>query len=356
MIDFWIGGYARQDQPGIRRFSLDADTGRIMRQGEYAGLENPSWLLCHPERPVLYTVEELNPNGRIVALRAGRKGLERICAMSSGGADPCHLSLSPDGGTLFCANYSSGSLSLFALDAEGVPTGMCALRQHAMDAPTPGAVPGRQEGPHVHFSLCDGRWVYVNDLGLNRTFIYDWDARHQSLGEVVQALEYPPGSGPRHLALSADGSRLYVLCELTATVHVFALEANRWQEIQAVSALPAVLTDRAACNHAIGAAIRIADGRLYASCRGSHTIAAFDIAGDGTLASRRFMEARGRTPRDFQVMDGWLIAANQDSGCVALMRLDERGSGAPDAQTIGAVAPSCVCRIPAGWPVSPDNL
>ena len=354
MFDFYIGGYARPDQPGIRRFSLNDRTGVILPGAAFEGLENPSWLLRHPEKPVLYAVEELNPDGRIVALAETDGGLRQVCALPSGGADPCHLALSPDGRFLFCANYSSGSLSVFALDARGIPTGMSDHRQHVL--PAPGGNPGRQEAAHVHFSLCDGRHVYVNDLGMNRTLICDWDGEAGRLGAVARELTFPAGEGPRHLAMAADGRFLYVLCELTGAVHAFAREAEGWREIQSASALPEGFDGFADCNCAVGAAIRVADGRLYASCRGSHTVAAFDIAADGTLSGRRVAASGGRTPRDIQTVGSWLLAANQDSDVVTLFRRDAEAGLIPFGEALPAVKPSCICLVPSRQGGASGNL
>ena len=344
MFDFYVGGYARADQPGIRRFSLDPGTGVIRPGTAFTGLEDPSWLLHHPAKPVLYAVEELTPNGRIAALVETEGGLEQVCSLPSGGADPCHLALSPDGRFLFCANYSSGSLSVFALDADGIPTGMSDHRQHALTAQ--GGVPKRQEAAHVHFSLCDGVQVFVNDLGLDRTLIYAWDGAAGRLGAIARELAFPAGSGPRHLAMGAGGRFLYVLCELTGTVHAFKKDAQGWRGIQTVSALPEGFDGFAACDRAVGAAIRVAGGRLYASCRGSDSIAAFDVAGDGTLYARRIVPSGGRTPRDILLLGDWLIATNQDSDAFTLFRRGADGGLMPFGAGVEAVRPSCICVVP----------
>ena len=345
MIDFYVGGYARPEQAGIKRFHLDPETLEYRQVAEFSGLANPSWLLKHPEKPVLYAVEELTPEGRVLALAIRPDGgLERLGeSLPSGGADPCHLSLSPDGRWLFAANYTSGSLSVFALGADGAIAGRSDFRQHAIEAP--GAIPTRQERAHVHFTLCDGGRVFVCDLGSNTVFVYGWDNERGRLVDTDARLPFPPASGPRHLALSADGKRLYVLCELTSAVHVFGQDAcGAWQPVQAVPAIPDFDAFET-FNWSVGAAIHFADARtLYVSNRGHQSLVRFDVGADGRLSGRRTIPSGGKTPRDFLPVGGLLLAANQDSDALAVLRAD--GDGAPVAR-IPAIKPTCVCLIGA---------
>ena len=68
--------------------------------------------------------------------------------IASGGSAPCHLALHPDGTTLFVANYVSGTVAVFPLDAEGRVTGAepAQVIQHTGSGPRT----DRQEGPHAH--------------------------------------------------------------------------------------------------------------------------------------------------------------------------------------------------------------
>ena len=343
----YVGAYAQPGEPGVRKYSFDPGTGRCAVAAEYDRLMNPSWLLRHPTMPVLYAVEELSLEGRIVALSDDEAGFRQLCSLSSGGADPCHLSLSPDGRHLFAANYSSGSLAVFALDENGVPTGMSDFVQHRMDAP--GVNPARQERAHAHFSLCDGTRAYVCDLGMDAVFVYGWDSVRGKLIDSGERIRLPGGSGPRHLTFSEDGQYLYVLCELRAQIHVFARNENSaWREIQAAPTAPENYDGFSGCSYSVAAAVRIVDGRtLCASNRGHDSLALFSIAADGRLYGRRILPAHGRTPRDVQTIGDCLIAANQDSGCLSIFRRDAESKEyvwIGDAPMAGH--PTCVCIAP----------
>ena len=321
MIRFYASGYAARGAVGIRECAFDPQTAECTVVAECASLENPSYVLAHPRRPVLYAVEELSPEGRIAALATDGGGLRKLCALPSGGADPCHLSLSPDARFLFVSNYSSGSIAVFRLDGNGVPVEMSDFAQHEMDAARRGmGNPSRQEGPHVHFSHCDGTRVFVSDLGLDAVFVYGWDAARGKLIDRNECIQLPVGSGPRHFVFSADSRFLYVLCELNARIYVFTRDAgDSWRQIQDVATVPEDFRDFSGFNYSAAAAIRLVDDRtLCASNRGHDSIAVFQIAPDGKLGGRRLFSAEGRTPRDFQVFGDYLVVANQGSGNIAV--------------------------------------
>ena len=349
-ILFYAGGYTRAGQGGIGLYSLDPETGDCTMTAECTLLENPSYLLCHPRKPLLYAVEELQPEGRVAALSVNGTELRKLCSFPTGGADPCHLALSPEGNFLFVSNYTGGSLAVFRLNEDGVPVGMSDFKQHSMTAEDrEGANPVRQESAHVHFALCDGAHVYVNDLGLDRVFLYSWDAMNGKLTDCAEQIEFPKGSGPRHLAVSGDGKYLYVVCELSVEVHVFVREGEHWRRIQTVSAVPEEV--RSSPNFALftAAAIRIADGRLIVSTRGHDSVALFSIDGEGKLHDRRIFSAEGKTPRDFQAMGDFLIMANQDSGSLAVFRQDgHTGEYVLKGHVPHGGNPSCICPIPEG--------
>lgn len=140
---FYIGSYAAAEETGIYQFELDAGTGILLKTGEIAGIDNPSYLLSHPSGKVLYAVEELNPDGRIAVFSLKNDTPEYLFSLPSEGADPCHLALDEKGEFLFVSNYTSGSLTVFRLDGEGRPAEVTDHRQHTGH----GIRSDRQEGP-----------------------------------------------------------------------------------------------------------------------------------------------------------------------------------------------------------------
>lgn len=344
-IRFYVGGFAMPGEVGVRAYAIDPITGHCSLTAAYALLRNPSYLLRHPRQEVLYAVEEVQPEGGLVALSTGGAAWRQLCALPSGGAGPCHLALSPDARFLFVSHYAGGCLSVFELDEDGVPVRPSDFIQHTMTAQdAEGAIPTRQEHAHIHFALCDGERVFVVDLGLNAVFVYGWDAARGKLIDRGERIAFPAGAGPRHLALSGDGKHLYVLCELNAQVHVFEQRDGAWARVQVASTVPEDFTQFADFDYSIGAAIRVVGDALYASTRGHNSIAVFPIAGDGRLGQRRLFASGGKTPRDFHAINDCIIITNQDSGNVSIFRRDS-GEHPLIAQIHDIGQPSCVCPL-----------
>lgn len=321
VVEFYVGGYAEPGQNGILKCAFDGENIDVIDSNDE--LRNPSWVLAHPSKPLLYAVEELSPEGGLAVLSEADGHLKAVARVSTKGADPCHIAVAPDGRHLLVSNYTGGSLAVYALDQGGMPTRMTDLVQHRMDdAQRARGNPVRQEAPHIHFSLCDGEHVYVNDLGLNRVFIYGWDGEAGKLVDHGRSIDFPEGSGPRHLAFGESGECLYVLCELNATIHVFRRGSGEgWRRAQVVSTVPGDFTDFERYAWSCGAAIRFMDERtLCASTRGHNSVAVFQVGPDGLLGDRRIIPSGGRTPRDFVAMKDFLLIADQDSDRICLVK------------------------------------
>lgn len=188
--------------------------------------------------------KEAGTNPGIAKDMAAAPILEMVKEMPSGGADPCHLSLDGRENFLMTANYTSGSLAVFALDEQGHLQGQCDFWQHtprrtdetqgqgnsqqSRKAKNPQENPFkvnplRQEGPHVHFSEEAGELLWSTDLGLDQVFGYQIDYEQKKLTDTGIRLQLPDGYGPRHLAFwHEDMAVIYVLCELSNRIVVFA--------------------------------------------------------------------------------------------------------------------------------------
>jgi len=342
MFEFYVGGYAKSGEKGVMKCAFDGKAIEVLDSNDE--LHNPSWVLHHPDKPLLYAVEELTPEGSLAVLSEEDGHLKMIARVSTGGADPCHISITPDNRYLMVSNYTSGSLAVYELDQNGTPKLMTDFIQHRMGGKQKGN-PVRQEAPHIHFSICDGHNVYVNDLGMNKVFIYDWDGEKGRLIDRRKSLDFPNGSGPRHLVFSEDGYYLYVLCELNATIHVFQRIGNAdWQRRQVVSTVPEDFCDFQKYDGSIAAAIHFADSRtLCASNRGHNSLAIFAVDDSGQLSNRQIIPSGGETPRDFMITDGFLLAANQGSDSIQVF-IKSLDCFSVSATTFQALHPTCICQ------------
>jgi len=326
----WIGSYASPEQAGILRCRFSPETG-FTAGTAYDGLKNPSFLLEHPVYPVLYTVEETD-EGAVCAWREENGRLVPAGRIRSGGASPCHLSLSADGKWLYCANYMGGNAACIRLDEEGLPAERTDLAQH--DGKGPNAQ--RQEMAHVHCVYPYHGWVGVCDLGEDRIYLYE---NHGGRFREITRLKAKPGSGPRHLASHMGYSGcLYCVSELTGDLTVWKETASGcFDLLQEMNTLPNEYT-----GENTAAAIRFTeDGQwLLVSHRGADGIAAMAVRADGTLEGPVWSPCV-RGPRDFLICGSSVLVAGQRDGEVRAYTL-EAGRLTDTGFRIEAREPVCI--------------
>ena len=214
---------------------------------------------------------------------------------STNGIVPCHLEVMDE--DKYVVNYLSGNIVK-------IGEKMVTHRGKGVHAT-------RQEAPHTHF-VCtspDKKYILCTDLGLDKIFLYDADLNEKS------EIKLPDESGPRHLCFSEDGKYLYCVNELSNDVSVF--EWNNGKPIlkDTYSAIPDF------AGQSTAAAIRIRGEYLYVSNRGADTISRFKISGD-KLELLENTNCGGRGPRDFNIIDDYIICTNENSNDVTVLKLE----------------------------------
>lgn len=357
-----IGTYTDAGSDGIYVYRFNSKDGSV-KPVSSAKTENPSYLIATRDGHTVYAVNELPGDNDSAAQRGGISafhfdaktgGLSFLNRVSAEGNDPCHLSLSPDGKYLVTANYSvaanpGGSFTAFPLKANGeVGTAVQTVQTQGA-----GPVKARQASPHAHSAVFspDGHYLFVQDLGADKSFAYHYDPAAKQPFSPANIAEIPAkaGSGPRHLTFSQNGHFAYATNELDATVSVFAYQHGTLKliETQGLSA--------ADFKGEVGAgAIHLSpDGRfLYATNRGEANqmvIFAVDAkTGRLTLVDRQ--STLGKTPREFVIDPSgrWLIVGNQNSDSVYVFKRDVKtGKLAADPQKLSVSKPSDIKLIPA---------
>ena len=323
---------------GILIFDFSPRTGDLQVLSQFSFAPNPSYLALRGK--MLYAVSE-TAGGALTsfALEDGGAALRPVASVPSGGDDPCHILIWPDGRHLSVANYSSGSLAVFDVLEGGAAARRAAFCQHSgvgHDAQN------RQAGPHVHSTGMDASGqLLAADLGLDRIFRYRLDA-DGVLQSGASALVAPPGSGPRHFCFSRDGKTLYAVAEMGNQLLEYAYDPEG--ECALRNVLP--LLDAGFAGENLAADIHLApDGRfLYASNRGDDSIAAFRLGEDGRATFLERTSAHGRGPRNFCLSpDGrFALIANQYSGNIAVCVRDTE-SGHIGEMVCDVPAPRAVC-------------
>ena len=329
------------DGPGIAALRLDPTTGRLSYdEVEPLPVSGASFLAAHPSLPVVYSTNETEA-GTVSALTHGT-GLSPLGSpMSSGGANPCHLTVHPDGAWLFTANYGSdtapGTVAVHRLGVDGRVLEPTDLVVHQGSGP----VAGRQEGSHAHQVLVDpaGRFVLATDLGADAVLTYRLDTRAGTL-ERVAVTPMAAGSGPRHLAFSPDGELVFSADELSSTVTCHRYDAGTGT-LTALSSVPAT-TAEGVVNQPGGIVASPCGRFVWVTNRGADTVAAFRLEGT-TLKPLAEVPAGGTWPRGLALVDGHLLVANQHSGSLAVLRVLDDGT--PARPHPPRSPPSGVCAL-----------
>lgn len=242
--------------------------------------------------------------------------------VSTKGTVACHIAV--EGNDVYCANYVSGSVfkSPNKLDVH------CG---HGVNA-------ARQESPHVHSVLLspDKKYLLSCDLGLDTVFVYDRD-----LNEISRA-KVPNGNGARHAVFSKDGSYVYCMNEMSATVSVFAYDKGHLTYLREVDIKP-----EGYIREGKGSAIKLSrDGkRLYVTERGSETIALLAVNGE-ELTPVSFTDSHGAEPRDFSLIadERWAICTNQFGNNFSLYKVEDDGR-LTFVRCVPLPAPLCVIEL-----------
>ena len=348
----YVGTYTEGGKSdGIYLIRMDRRSGKLRQVGSVDAGANPSFLAIHPNRRVLYAVNEVEThNGRATgavsafAIASKTGALTRLGEQSSEGRAPCYISVDHSGGVVLVANYAGGSVALLPIQANGALAPATKVVQHT------GAGPNaeRQSAPHAHSIVADpsNRFALAADLGADRVFVYRLDSSGKSLGHIEAGdAVMRPGSGPRHIAFHPTLPLMFVANELDSTVATLRFDAQRGalSPVEIGSTVPREWTG---ANYPADIHVSSSGQTLYVSNRGHNSIAVFSVAkSTGALTLDQMVSTEGDWPRNFTLdpTNRWLLVANQRSDSVVVFARDpESGRLTPTRQRIALPSPVCL--------------
>lgn len=309
---FAVGSYAAADEPGIHLFQFEA--GQLTPWIQAAGVINPSFLLWHPRYPWLYAVSETSP-GAVWAFRLADAALHPLNQQLTDGDSPCHLLMDRAGRWLIVSHYSSGSVTVLPVLADGSLGTPADRVQHQGHSVHP-----RQEQAHAHSAVFspDEQFVFVADLGMDKVVGYCFDAAAGKLRPHSQ-VDTRPGAGPRYGIFAPGGRSLYMVNELDSTVTLYGYDAaaGQLEARQTIATVPLDAPETIAAHIHFSFSGR----RLYVSNRGHNSLATFAVAADGQLTRQATTSCGGKWPRHFTLSPcgRYLLVANQLSYTVAVL-------------------------------------
>jgi 6-phosphogluconolactonase len=345
----FVGALTNTPANGIYEFRFDPADGTATVASLAARTPNPSWLAFDASRRFLYTADSHGGPVSAFAIDPDSGALAFINSQPTGGpgASVAHLIVDRSRRLLIAPDYRGGGICTYPI----APDGKLRPRSEriALHGP-PGPDPKWQTHsfPHGVALSPDNRFAYVFDRGLDRIFIYAVAAAQARLIPAEMAFAPAPrGAGPRHGVFSPDGKSLYVVNELANSVTIYGCEpaTGALTPLQTVSTLPA---DDAAPSQAAEIQIR-PDGRfLYVSNRGpaDGSLAVFARHPHrGSLELIQTIASGGSVPRHFTLDETgrWLLCANQESGNIAIFRIDPAtGRLTATGRTVAVPRPLCV--------------
>ena len=350
----FVSAFAAGDQGAIHAFRFDGETGSLTLLERTTDIENPFFIAVSPNGRFLYAIHADQFGGKddeFVAAYAinGRSGkLTRLNQQTAHGTASCYLDVDASGKTVVVANYSTGNVASFPVQADGSLGPSASVIQHEGSSVNP----KRQDGPYAHSIEIspDNRFALAADLGTDKVFIYQLDPGRATL--VPNAAQpfaaVPPGSGPRHVTFHPNSQHAYVINELLNTVSVFdySAEQGTLKRQQDISTLPADFEGTSYC-----ADLKVTpDGRfLYGTNRGHDSIAAYRIGEDGRLTLLAIEPSLGKGPQNLLITpDGrWLLCANMPGKNVVVFAIDPHsGKISPTGEPVAVPGASCIRWLP----------
>ena len=341
----YVGSYTDASKPagngqGITLLRLDTTSGSLTPLKVFP-LASPSWLTIDPQRRFLYAISEIDSfgpdkTGAVTAfgLDRGSGELRQMNTVSSRGRGATYGSVHPSGKFVFVANYGAGNVAVLPVGADGALDQAVDVQQ---DQGAPGAgraaegPPGNfsisdHDGPHAHMIAADptGRFVIVNDLGLDRTFVFRFDAASGKLAASDPAFipAASAGAGPRHFAFHPNGQVFYNLYEEASQLAVYD-----WNPRTAAATLKQKVTTVPgyAGTNFTSEILVTPDGRfVYVGNRLHNTIGIFAVAADGRVRWIGEEWTRGDYTRNIALdpTGTFITACNHRSDQVTVFRVD----------------------------------
>ncbi len=342
----YVGGYTRSgpaesNAAGITLFEMNPKSGILTQLGQVTPADNPSFLTLSSDQNYLYTVNEISDfegghTGSVTAFKLDRRTgvLTRLNVVSSGGADPAHLSVHPSGKYLFVANYTGGSAAVIRIQEDGslglltdlVHNTGPKMPERATDNPPGNYAVSDHSGAHVHMVQSDvsGKFVLACDAGLDRVYVWLFDEENGTLKPAEKPwLTMEPGSAPRHFCFSHDGKVIYILGEQDSRVVVadYDPQTGAMQVKQTASTVTAQFRGSTLAAEII---LHPTGKFLYVTNRLGNAIACFKVNDDGsiTLFDEVWEHADYGRALSFDPSGKFVFIANQRSDSITSFRVN----------------------------------
>jgi 6-phosphogluconolactonase len=339
----FAGGFTKNGEKGVSFLEFNERNGSLKLISQSDVGPSPAFFSFSEKKGLFYALNEVMEfngtfGGGLTTLKYNDQNglMEKKNEFLIPYGGPCYISMSPDSGYLFIANYPNGSVIVVKLDNNGIPETITdSLVYYRESAPV-------SSHAHMIFNDPSGKKIYVTDLGLDKILAYDFNVKTGKLNLSSNGTTLvPKGYGPRHFVFNSSGSKLYVINELGSKIMVF--NTDEQDGLKLIQTESTFRKDFQGNNYCAEIAIS-KDGRfLYGSNRGENTIVTFNVGIDGLLTLAGHTTCGGNWPRNFVLSpEGrFILVGNQKSDQISVFRIDKK-TGLPlePAKQFSSVAPA----------------
>lgn len=304
-------------------------------------LDNPSYLAFDNTKKYLYTVHgDLNQVSAFAVQPDG--SLQFINTVSAQGKNPVYLTPSKNNKWMFVATLQGGAVATLPIHDDG-SLGEAVSVAHLEGLTAEGV-------SHAHQCLLDNSGNYLlvptqgRHIGYERVWVLRIDNETGTL-ERVCISEARTYDEPRHIALTPDNKRAYLINEKGNSIRYFDFDAatGRLTPRQVTPSLPEDYTGQGQAS----ASLVHPNGKfVYVSNRIHESIASYRIDEEnGFLRNIAFTSCEGKTPRfiTFSPDAKQLIVANEDSDTIKFFDIDEQtGAISYTGQTVETGSPTSI--------------
>ena len=348
-----VGSYTKKGNPGIEVYAVNAISGKpsLLYTKEN---QNASYITLANNGKSMYAVSEGAKDASFVtAYRLGSNNqFEKINQAPIKGAAPCFITFRQESKTVYTANYTSGSLSVFKTD----PNGQLLPIAQEINYNGSSINKSRQESSHAHNVVLspDQSFLLVTDLGADKIYLHKIYA-DGLVDANYSTIAITPGNGPRHFVFDKKGNYGYLINELSGTVDVFSIHQNKFDKIQSI------IADTSSSKTAKGS------GDIHISPSGkwiittnrvtSEELTIFKIGENGIL-SKMYHQPVAQRPRNFSFSPtgNFVFVASQAEDKVQIFSFDDATGKLIDThQDLTIKGPVCLVFANEPMEVNPEE-
>jgi len=289
-LQLMVGSYTKENA-GIEIY--DVSMLNNIQKTYSLNVLNASYQTLSEDGKFMYSVTEKGlDQSSVSAFRKNTKGqFEFVNQQSTQAADPCYVLYRKASKTVYTANYSGGSVSVFKTK-NGALLSLAQKIQYNGSGP----IKGRQESSHAHKVVLspNQKDLLVTDLGCDKIYQHSI-LSDGTLSPKFKTFSVKPGKGPRHLIFHPNGKIIYVINELNGSVDVFSYSDHHLSEIQSIQAdfSKEIVKASADIHLSKDAKWLISSNRIT-----SNSLSIFKVQNDGKLIFNHSVEV-GLKPRNF---------------------------------------------------------